>query len=140
VHIGRATILVDDREIAVDHFDSDMPADAEPLWIDAADLPRINGFEVHERGACRGDICVPLTAGLRRGALIDVAAFARMMGQPVVADAASSVWSLGEMPAHAGGLASRVAPDVAVPDRAGRPVHFAALRGKKLLVVTWASW
>jgi peroxiredoxin len=39
-----------------------------------------------------------------------------------------------------GSLNSRVAPDVTVPDRRGRPVHLSDFRGKKVLLVTWASW
>jgi hypothetical protein len=139
----RVTILIGDREVAVDRLnwlDADAQPDPAALWIDEHDLPRINGFEVHAHGACRGDICIPLPAALRHGAHLDLAAFARLCGQPIVADAEAAVWSFGEMPAIAGALASREAPDVVVPDRAGRPVRLAAGRGTKMLVVTWASW
>ena len=37
-------------------------------------------------------------------------------------------------------LESRVAPDFSVPDRQGRNVRLSDFRGKKVLVVTWASW
>jgi cytochrome oxidase Cu insertion factor (SCO1/SenC/PrrC family) len=56
------------------------------------------------------------------------------------------VWSFGEIQALNGGggsrisPTSRVAPDVTVPDRRGRPVHLKDFRGKKVLLVTWASW
>ena len=71
----------------------------------------------------------------------DVTAFARKVGQSIVADADARVWSLGEMPMLRGGfLESRVAPDFTVPDRAGRPVQLSRFRGKKVLVITWASW
>jgi len=50
------------------------------------------------------------------------------------------VWSFGEIQALGGGLASRTAPDVSVPDRAGRLVQLSSFRGRKILVVTWASW
>jgi peroxiredoxin len=33
-----------------------------------------------------------------------------------------------------------MAPDFAVPDRRGNPVRLSGFRGKKVLVVTWASW
>jgi hypothetical protein len=76
-----------------------------------------------------------------RGEYFDLSAFARKIGQPVVADAGSRVWSLGEMQALGSGfISSRIAPDFSVPDRAGRPVHLSSFRGKKVLVVTWASW
>jgi peroxiredoxin len=37
-------------------------------------------------------------------------------------------------------LESRIAPEFAVPDRTGRPVRLSQFRGKKVLLVTWASW
>ena len=52
-----------------------------------------------------------------------------------------AVWSFGEMPVVRGSflqLAYRA--DFAVPDRKGRVVHLSDFRGKKVLVVTWASW
>ena len=33
-----------------------------------------------------------------------------------------------------------LAPDFAVPDRKGKIVHLSDFRGKKVLVITWASW
>ena len=100
-------------------------------------LSHINGFEVKPQGACRADVCIPITKTMLRGDYFDLTAFARKIGQAVVAD--GGVWSFGEIQAL-GGLASRVAPDLAVPDRNGRSVHLSSFRGKKMLVVTWASW
>jgi hypothetical protein len=76
-----------------------------------------------------------------RGEYFNLTAFANKAGQAVVTDPDARVWSFGEMQALGGGLSnSRVAPDFAVPDRLGRPVHLAGFRGKKVLLVTWASW
>jgi len=51
------------------------------------------------------------------------------------------VWSFGEIQALRGSfLESRVAPDVTIPDRRGRSVKLSDFRGKKVLLVTWASW
>jgi len=59
----------------------------------------------------------------------------------VVADAEARVWSFGEIPVFRGAFVeSRIAPDFAVSDRQGRIVHLSDFRGKKVLVVTWASW
>jgi peroxiredoxin len=37
-------------------------------------------------------------------------------------------------------LASLEAPDFTLPDPAGRPHRLSDYRGKKVLLVTWASW
>ncbi len=51
------------------------------------------------------------------------------------------MWSFGEIPVMRGSFyQSRIAPDFAVPDRKGKIVHLSDFRGKKVLVVTWASW
>ena len=39
-----------------------------------------------------------------------------------------------------GSMVARIAPDFAVPDRKGRVVHLSDFRGRKVFVVTWASW
>ncbi len=136
-----ATVLYDDRAIVLDRVGPDPARDAGALWIRKRDLARVNGFELKSQGACRADLCIPIPKGMVRGDYFNLTAFAKKAGQPVVADRGARVWSFGEMQALGGGLAnSRVAPDFAVPDRLGRPVHLAGFRGRKALVVTWASW
>jgi len=136
----KATVLFDDRAVALDRIGRDPKRQTDALWVRKHDLPRINGFEVKPQGACRADICIPIPRAMLRGDYFDLTAFAKKIGQPVVADAGARVWSFGEIQALGGGLMSRIAPDVAVADRTGRPVHLSSFRGKKMLVVTWASW
>jgi hypothetical protein len=113
--------------------------DAKDLWVRAADLPRINEFELKPQGACRADLCIPIARELKNGEWFNLTGFARRVRQAYVTDAA--VWSFGEIPAVRGQFyQSRTAPDFAVPDRQGRVVHLSDFRGKKALVVTWASW
>ena len=136
-----ATVLYDDRAIALDRARVDPARDPGALWIRKSDLSRVNGFELKPQGACRADLCIPIPKAMTRGEYFNLTAFAKKAGQAVVADAAARVWSFGEMQALGGGLAdSRIAPDFTVPDRLGRPVHLSGFRGKKALVVTWASW
>jgi hypothetical protein len=135
------TVLYDGRAVNVKPG-SPAPGDvAESLWIDKADLPRINEFELKPEGACRADVCIPVPSTMLRGDQFHLTAFARRAGQSVVADSGARVWSLGEMPVVRGSfLESRIAPEVAVPDRTGRLVRLSQFRGKKVLLVTWASW
>jgi hypothetical protein len=136
-----ATVLYDDRAVDLDRIGPDPQRAVDTLWIRKRDLTRVNGFELKPQGACRADLCVPIPKDMTRGEYFNLSAFAKRAGQSVVAEPAARVWSFGEMQALGGGLAnSRVAPDFEVPDRAGRPVHLAGFRGRKALVITWASW
>jgi hypothetical protein len=134
------TVLYDDRAVALDKVRRDPKNLIEALWVRKSDLPRINGFEVKPQGACRADICIPISKDMKRGDYFNVTAFAKKIGQSVVAEPESNVWSLGEIQALGGGLSTRIAPDFTVPNRAGRPLHLHDFRGQKVLVVTWASW
>jgi hypothetical protein len=136
----KTTVLYDDRIVSLDRVRSG-PKNASELWVRKADLPRINGFELKPQGACRDDLCIPVPRTMTEGDYFNLSAFAGRTGQALVAEPAARVWSFGEMPALRGAfLESRIAPDVAVPDRTGRTVRLSSFRGKKVLVVTWASW
>ncbi|MBD5634625.1 MAG: redoxin family protein, partial [Candidatus Eremiobacteraeota bacterium] len=71
----------------------------------------------------------------------NLAAFARYLGQPVVHDDAAEVWLFGE-PAHArrDALRSLDAPDFTLPDLDGKLHSLSQFRGKKVLLLSWASW
>ena len=134
---SRATVLYDGRAIGL----SRVTAGADALWIQKMDLPSINGFELKPQGACRDEICIPIPRPMMRGNQFNLTAFAQRIGQRVVADSDARVWSFGEIPVVRGAfLESRIAPEFSVPDRKGRPVKLSQFRGKKVLVVTWASW
>jgi hypothetical protein len=129
------TVLYGDRATMLDK----VRPDPKDLWVRAADLRRINDFELKPQGACRADLCIPVAKDLRSGEWFNLTGFARRIRQSYVADAGA--WSFGEIPVVRGDFyRSRVAPDFAVPDRKGRTVHLSDFRGRKVLVVTWASW
>ena len=131
-------MLYDSRAVALARIDTDASG---ALWVRKADLPRINGFELKPQGACREDICIPIPRAMMRGDLFNLTAFATRVGQKFLADAPARVCSFGEIPVLQGAyVESRIAPDVTVPDRKGRPVRLSQFRGKKVLLVTWASW
>ncbi len=134
------TVLYDGRAIALDRVSPDS-AHPDALWIQKTDLSRINGFELKPQGACRADICIPIPRAMTRGAYFNLTAFAQRVGQRVIADPVARVWSFGEIPVVRGSfLEGRIAPDFVVPDRSGRAVRLSQFLGKKVLLVTWASW
>ena len=128
------TLLYGDREVAV-------PSRVEKgdLWIRSADLPKVNEFVVKPQGACREDLCIPLPKTLKNGPWLNLSGFARKVKQSLVNE--GSLWSFGEMPVlRSGLLQTRTAPDFAVADRKGKLVHLSDFRGKKVFLLTWASW
>ena len=129
------TVLYNDSAVKLDK----VRPDAKDLWVRAADLPRINEFELKPQGACRADMCIPVAKTLKNGPWFNLTGFSRKLGQAYVTD--SGVWSFGDIPVMRGSFySSRIAPDFAVPDRTGKLVHLSDFRGKKVLVFTWASW
>jgi hypothetical protein len=130
-----ATVLYGEHAVALDKVRN---VD-QNLWVQSKDLPRINEFEVKPQGACRADVCIPLSKTLKNGDWFNLTGFAQKIGESVVTE--KDVYSFGEIPVLRGAFYnSRIAPDFAVPDRQGKVVHLSDFRGKKTLVITWASW
>lgn len=72
---------------------------------------------------------------------VDLADLARRLGRPLALDAAERTAWLGVSAADRGhALASLQAPDFALPDLGGRLHRLADHRGRKVLLVVWASW
>jgi hypothetical protein len=136
-----ATVLYNEHTVTLTDVRADPARTVDALWVRKSDLPRINDFELKPQGACRADVCIPIPKSMTSGAYFNLTAFAKKVGQAVVAEPGVRLWSFGEIPVVRGSfLESRMAPDVVVPDRAGRPVPLSSFRGKKVLLVTWASW
>src|SRR5260370_15908822 len=130
-----ATVLYGDRSVTLDKI----RPEGSDLWVRPRDLPRINEFELKPQGACRADVCIPVSKNLQQSSWFNLTGFARKGHEAFVAD--SGVWSFGEIPVlRSGFFNSRIAPDFTAPDRSGKPVHLSDFRGKKVLIVTWASW
>ena len=123
--------------------------DVRHLWVTPEDFTRINGFVLKPEGACLDELCVPVLQDRdsemfvsRAGqAWFNVTALARKLEQAYVADHDHRVWSFGEIPiARSSFLRSAMAPDFELPNRAGELVRLSDFRGKKVLIITWASW
>ena len=140
-----ATVLYDDRVVSVERT----LAGPNDLWVTPEDLTRINGFEIKPQGVCLEDLCIPLRQDedsdlfvTRRGQnWFNLTELAHRLEQAVVVDQANRVWSFGELPVkRTAFLESAKAPDFALQDRDGNEVRLSDFLGKKVLIVTWASW
>ena len=111
------------------------------LWMSPADAARVTGWTLKPEGMCRDDLCVPLPASAVKANEVDLEAFWKKLGGPVVGSTQGDVWALGapadERNAQLEGLA---APDFTLPDIDGMPRSLSQLRGKKVFLATWASW
>jgi hypothetical protein len=105
--------------------------------VSAAELERVTGWALKPEGLCRDERCVPFATASGDG--IDLAEIARALGMPLVEEPRAGLWALGP---ESGGkaLESATLPDITLPDVNGQPFHFASLRGRKALIVAWASW
>ena len=121
--------------------------DPEPLWVRVGELAEATGWQLKPEGVCLGDICVPLLEPEREAWIADAedwvwfdySAFADKIGQKHARD--GYVWSLGAVPeVRRTGLESGIAPDFEMTDRHGDTVRLSDMRGRKVVLFTWASW
>ena len=125
------------------------PSAGADLWATPEELARISGFELKPQGLCLQEICVPVPpAGdaklVQREAAavrVNAAELARRLGQGMAHDEERRVWSFGPVPVTRRAYLERAqAPDFTLRDRSGREVRLADFRGKKVVLVVWASW
>lgn len=137
------TILANDKTTKVAAF-----SDREnELWIRKKDLKAATGFELKASGACYDPlhICFPLEEGFTQiqsgDTWLHMSKLSQKLGQACVANEDHTVWSLGLIPeARQAMLDSAIAPDFEMEDINGVPIRLSDFRGKKVLLVTWATW
>src|SRR6185437_17173724 len=139
-----ATIVYDDAATDL----ASAREDAGQLWITTADLKRATRFEVKPQGVCRDELCFPLPKAKQETFIhkdagktwFNMTAFAELVHQPVAHDAALATWYFGLRSDQRQQLSSLQAPDFTLPDLHGKLHRLSDFRGKKILLVTWASW
>ncbi len=135
------TLLTDSGEYAL----AGAEASTTALWCPAREADAATGWVAKPEGLCRGEVCVPLPVGRERefvdGGRINLAALWRHLGRPTVRSDRGHAWVLGESAGERkAALASLEAPDFTLPDPSGRMRRLSDYRGKKVFLVTWASW
>ena len=139
------TILVEDRVVEI----AQTLADPTDLWVSPTDLTKLNGFVLKPEGACLDEICVPIQQSkdsdifISRGgqSWVNATELADRIQQPYVADHDAEVWSLGIIPVQRSSFVrDGTAPDFTLPDWQGNDVSLSDFKGKKIMLLTWASW
>jgi hypothetical protein len=125
------------------------PEQSKDLWITMKDLTRATKFVVKPQGVCRDELCFPIPKARKsdfvskKGSVnwFNLSEFARLLKQPVTTDEKNGVWYFGPRPdAQNAYLESLEAPNFTLPDMNGRMRSLSDFRGKKVLLITWASW
>jgi hypothetical protein len=116
---------------------------ADRVFIRPDALARATGWVLKPEGLCRDAVCVPVRDGaaLAGPAGVDLAVFAKALGRPLALDLDERAAALGTAAGdRAATLASLEAPDFSLPDLAGRRHTLSEHRGKKALLIAYASW
>lgn len=122
-----------------------LPAEisGERVRVPSGSLREALGYELKAEGLCLGDACFPVRdrAALVREDALDLGELARVTGRPLALDVAERAGALGvALGDQLAALRGLEAPDFTLPDFAGRPHTLSAYRGKKVLLIAYASW
>lgn len=136
--LGTLTLLDEDCPLQV-------PAvvDADGVRLSPDVVQRSLGWRLEAAGLCRGDTCVPVRPehGLLRDDGVDLRALASLLERPLALDADERIACVGASAAERGHrLRSLDAPEFTLPDLGGHPHSLAEHRGRKVLLLAWASW
>jgi hypothetical protein len=113
------------------------------VLIERDRLPSALGWELKSEGLCRDDVCIPVrdVDSLFVGGDLDLEAVAGALHRAVVVDADAGLAAMA-LPAEerARALDALEAPPFTLADLDGRPHDLEEWRGRKKLLVAFASW
>ena len=116
-----------------------MPVDR--LDLTAEEFHRLTGWEIKPEGACKDEVCVPLPdVEVDGDGRVDATALAEKLGMPIAHDEMHGLWALGPPSGNRRVLDSAHMPDLVLPDFEGNAFDVASLRGRKVVLIAWASW
>jgi hypothetical protein len=117
--------------------------DGNTVRVPASDVRDALGWKLEPRGLCRDTACIPVPSdpSFATAAGIDLAKLAAVLGRPLAVDGGERVAALAAAASDRGArLAALDAPDFRLPDLHGRVHSLAEHRGKKALLIAYASW
>jgi hypothetical protein len=108
------------------------------LQVPKSEFEAGTGWTLKPEGACRGDVCIPLSKPA--GDSVDVRRVANDIGMPLVEASEYGLWALGPASIGSRALATAEAPELTLPDLDGREFKLSSLRGQKVLLFAWAPY
>lgn len=151
---SRRVVIYDNVATEVAAAPATLAVTGDDLWVTLGDLTRATKFALKPQGVCRDELCFPIPK-TRKSAFLSVqgkvtwfnlSEFARLLRQPVAYDASvgdekNPVWYFGPRSEEQNSfVSSLVAPSFTLPDANGKLHSLSEFRGKKVLLLTWASW
>lgn len=111
----------------------------DSLTVDAAAFTHRTGWALKPEGLCKGDVCVPAPGVDRGDGMLDVEVLHERLRMPLVHDEVHGLYALGP---ESGGqsLTTARAPELTLPQLDGSEFSLSSLRGRKIVMVAWASW
>jgi hypothetical protein len=111
------------------------------LDLTADEFEQLTGWEIKPEGACQGDVCVPLPPLERDDdGRIDASVVADALGLPIAHDDAHVLWALGPRSGDRKVLDSNRMPELVLADFDGGAFDVSSVRGRKVVLIAWASW
>lgn len=111
----------------------------DSLVVERSAFETATGWELKPEGACKGEVCIPLTDA-PEGSTVDVSALAPQLGLAMVHDTDNGLWALGPETLGGRALATAAAPELTLPDLDGNDFSLSSLRGQKVLIVAWSPY
>ena len=111
------------------------------LDFTAAEFEQMTGWEIKPEGACKEEVCVPLPPlDTDVEGRFDITLVAERLGMPIAHDETHGLWALGPRSGDRRVLDSARMPDLVLQDFDGDAFDVASRRGRKVVLIAWASW
>ena len=108
----------------------------DSLDLSPAQFAAGTGWDIKPEGACKAEVCVPLSAGEPFSAT----ATSTRLGMAIVHDERAGIWAIGPESFNQRALTSALAPELVLNALNGHEFRLSSLRGRKVVLVAWSPY